>query len=748
MKINSLLGDQLVFIRKGQFYHFLEQLAAAIKEEELSELEYELSGIIATYDSLIDYFNQGANDPERDRVYQQLVGHALQIADRCAIATNSAQEFPYYTAQCKTLRRESLHVYQLQLEAFADGIHTIGDIDALKQLATTHDRQLSTLFVDLWTQGRWDASTAAEADKLLLSSIITEVDQCTIVSAVTLSVLRMFDPLKLLFLCDAYYHPKATVSMRALVGIVICCYCWSERISYYSEAKARIALLADDPIFSSQVGDIILQFTRSADTEEIDRKMREEIIPGLMKNPKLRRMPNIKKEDLSADDINPEWEQWMHESGLEESMREITEWQMEGADVNMSTFSQLKRYPFFYNISNWFRPFDTWQADVLGIIGNPNESNNPLAKTILQSNYLCDSDKYSFCYAIREIPQMQRDAMMAQLEEQNTAMKESADMPDLKRLSKQTTQGIMRQYVQNLYRFFKLFPNIKEFDNPFEYLAQSPSRDNPLYANIMEADCLFKLIGLNIKQKNYPGAISYFDFLEEWHPDRMEATQLQQYGLCHQKIEFYEEAIEAYTKADILQPNSYWTILHLAQCYRANAQYEKALEYYEIAEGLKPDNLSITFHIAELHYELGDYEEAFPYLHKVDYHHPESLKTVRLLAECNLFSCKFEQAAKYYERMMTEHTEELTVKDWKNVAYTYLLLGKRDHFFNCLLRAEQLHEELPYEEVEIDGKCYTDKLSFAEEVQGDFNLLHSLGISKDQLSYLYDAYCRSKKRQP
>ena len=96
---------------------------------------------------------------------------------------------------------------------------------------------------------------------------------------------------------------------------------------------------------------------------------------------------------------------------------------------------------------------------MLGIVGNPNENNSSaLAKTILQSNYMCDSDKYSFCYAIREIPQMQREAMMAQLEEQNTALKESADIPDLKRLSKQTTQGFIRQYVQNLYRFFKLFP--------------------------------------------------------------------------------------------------------------------------------------------------------------------------------------------------------------------------------------------------------------------------------------------------
>ena len=737
MKINSLSGRWTELIEKRQFYLFLDTLLEAVRKAELTELEYELSGIIATYDALLDYFNQGAEDAERDRVYRQLVGHALLIADRCTIATHAAKEMPYYTAQCKTVRRESLHVYQLQLEAFGDSIRGIHNVEEMKQLAMAHDRQLSALFTDLWTGSVWDAATAAEADKLLLSSSIMEGDQCTIVSAVTLSLLRMFDPLKLLFLCDAYYHPKAMVNTRALVGIVIICYCWPDRIGYYGEVEARLALLADDPVFAAQVCDVILQFTRSADTEEIDRKMREEIIPGLMKNPKLRRMPGITKED--ADDINPDWEQWMHESGLEESMREITEWQMEGVDVNMSTFSQLKRYPFFYTISNWFRPFDTWQADMLAIIGTPGTS-NPIAETILQSAYMCDSDKYSFCYAIREIPQMQREAMMSQLDEQNRALKESADIPDLKRLSRQTTQSILRQYVQNLYRFFRLFSNAQEFDNPFNHIVLGTAHTNPLYNLIVEPDRLFKLIGLNIKLKRYLRAIECFIRLEGHHPERMEAAQLQQLGLCYQKMKLYDDAIEAYSKADLMKPDSYWTIHHLAQCHRAANHYDKALEYYETAETMKPDNLSLTYHVAELLYELGEYEEALPRLHKLDYHHPESLKSLRLLAECCFMSEQGTQAAKYYKRMIAEHADELTATDWKHAAYNYWLQGQRDACFRCMSRAEELQAAEPYDE-----ESHTEPPTFADSVHSDIRLLQSLGARKEELTYLYDAYYRTKQ---
>lgn len=738
MKTNRLSGHRIDLIKKRQFYLFIEQLTAELRKAGLTELEYELSNITHTYDALIDYFKQGVTDPERDRVYQQLVGRALQLSDLSAIATHGSKEMPYYTSHCKATRNEALHTYLLQLENFSESIRNTSDMGDTQNLTTIHDKQLSNLFEDLWTQGTWNATTAAEADNLLLSPRIVPTDQCTIVSAVTLSLLRMFDPLKLLFLCDAYYHPETTVSARALVGIVIGCYCWGERINYYSEAKARLALLSEDPQFGTQVCETILQFIRSTDTEEVDRKMREEIIPELMKNPNLRRMPNIKPDDIGADDINPDWEQWMHESGLEESMREITEWQMEGVDVNMSTFSQLKRYPFFYNICNWFRPFDAWQADMLPIIGAPHGAASPIAETILQSNFMCDSDKYSFCYAIREIPEMQRNALMVQLEEQNKALRESADMPDLKRLSRQTTQSILRQYTQNLYRFFKLFTNAQEFDNPFDHLVLCPTRSNPLYSLITEPDSLYKLINLNIKQKHFLRAIEFFILLRTHHPERIEATQLQQLGLCYQKLTMHEEAIEAYEKADLLKPNSYWTIHHLAQCHRELNHYEKALEYYEIAENMKPDNLSLTLHAAELLYELGEYEEALPRLHKVDYHHPESLKSLRLLAECHFMSEQRAQAAKHYERMIAEHAAETTSTDWQHAAYNYWLMEQRNECFRCLSRAEELYQQ------EQDEENTHTAPSFADKVYGDSRLLTSLGAHKEEMDYLYDAYYRSK----
>jgi len=58
------------------------------------------------------------------------------------------------------------------------------------------------------------------------------------------------------------------------------------------------------------------------------------------------------------EEKNPEWQKIIDESGLSDKLQELSELQMEGADVFHSTFSNLKSHPFFLEMSNWHLPFD------------------------------------------------------------------------------------------------------------------------------------------------------------------------------------------------------------------------------------------------------------------------------------------------------------------------------------------------------------------------------------------------------
>ena len=133
MNIERLSGYRTHLIEKNQFYSFLEELANGLRETNLTELEYEVNGITSTYNALIDYFRQGISDPERDRVYHQLVGRALQLNDYATLALHGAEAMPYYTSHHKAARREPLRHYLLQLEAFTEGIHSTTDPERLKQ---------------------------------------------------------------------------------------------------------------------------------------------------------------------------------------------------------------------------------------------------------------------------------------------------------------------------------------------------------------------------------------------------------------------------------------------------------------------------------------------------------------------------------------------------------------------------------------------------------------------------------------
>ena len=103
------------------------------------------------------------------------------------------------------------------------------------------------------------------------------------------------------------------------------------------------------------------------------------------------------------------------------------ELQMEGADVYMSTFSQLKQFPFFRQMSHWFYPFDRQFPDIVTIFGDNEEKRMSLLDIILNSDSFCNSDKYSFCFSLIQMPESQRELMIHQMNEQSSVSQEQLD---------------------------------------------------------------------------------------------------------------------------------------------------------------------------------------------------------------------------------------------------------------------------------------------------------------------------------
>ena len=144
------------------------------------------------------------------------------------------------------------------------------------------------------------------------------------------------------------------------------------------------------------------------------------------------------------------------------------ELQMEGADVYMSTFSQLKQFPFFRQMSHWFYPFDRQFPDIVTIFGDNEEKRMSLLDIILNSDSFCNSDKYSFCFSLIQMPESQRELMIHQMNEQSSVSQEQLEQ--ITKMTKSTLkkENISRQYIHDLYRFFKLWSRRSEEKDIFE----------------------------------------------------------------------------------------------------------------------------------------------------------------------------------------------------------------------------------------------------------------------------------------
>ena len=61
---------------------------------------------------------------------------------------------------------------------------------------------------------------------------------------------------------------------------------------------------------------------------------------------------------------------------------------------------------------------------------------------------------------------------------------------------------------------------------------------------------------------------------------RSDSELYQKIGYCLQMSGEYDKALDAYLKAEMIYPDSLWTLRRIASCYRTLKKPEAALEYY------------------------------------------------------------------------------------------------------------------------------------------------------------------------
>lgn len=667
------------------------------------------------YSRIISFALTGAPDPGRAEQITALRTRLYGILDMLLRENMVADSSSLYFSTLRTNRlRRSESVSSLLVEyqaaaraASAFRLATLPRAEADAARRVVEDLE-PRLFMHLWTTTPLSLDELAALRSAMLSPEIPLHFKQLTVSALTLSLLEFFsEPLLKLLLQWALPDNDPALQVRATVGAVLVMSRWPRR-SNTNGVRPLLDTLREHPQWSADVEHIIMQLVRSANVEEIARTMRSEIIPEMMK---LR--PDIEKHiqeaglDLADFESNPEWEEKLSKSGLQDRLRKLSEMQMEGGDLFYTAFAMLKSYPFFSFPSSWFLPFNTDRTDVRAALGH----DDALALLIADAEPLCESDKYSFIFSLDRLPDAQKQMVMNQISSASMQMSEMFD-------SELTPERVRRnsmltRYIQDVYRFFKLFRRRAEFRDPFLAIV-NPAAIPTLRADFARPDKIRLLAEFFFKHNHLEDALSLFRMLP---PD---ATIHQKIGHSLERLQRPREALEEYRRAELLAPDSRWTLRRLAQVSKTLGDYRQALEYYGRLEQLDPDRVPNALAMGHCHLQLNELHEALHCYYKAEMLDESSPKPLRPIAWVAFLSRDFDTARRYYDRLLSAVTP--APGDYLNLGHLALATGR-------------VREAVNYYKLYADG----NEPRLASALANDAPLLAQAGVQTDILPLLLDS---------
>lgn len=678
------------------------------------------------YQYMLRYYAEGIDDPQRKIVYNKLIAKLFSLNSelREELLVNNSSNFEYnkkryYTFQSQLSAGEIFNAFaefynQSQLYKDSSDLNN----PQLLQLQKEYEQSLVFFFTNYWLKTNYNTEEKDVFQQIIASGYKGNLEASLLISAVTLNLWRMFDENKLSLLFDACNSDKEQIRQRAIVGLCFVLAKYNQMLPYFPTVRNRLMILADDTKTSTNFTAVITQIIGTTETDKISKRMQEEILPQIAKlSPKLKN-PKDLENLLNSDEWeegNPEWQKMMEDAQVSEQLKELSELQLEGADIYMSTFALLKNFPFFLEFSHWFLPFDIHFSDVKALFET--EKNTAL-DAFMNSTLICNSDKYSFCLSILQMPEVQRNVLKqsfsAESEQLNEMTKDEALLnPDKSR------QNISKQYIQDLYRFFKLHPNRSDFTDMFS---------SSLF---MHKSFLFEILSGNnfeIKQqiaeyyfsKNlYMQALELFeDIVKKTSPT---ASLYQKIGYALQQTSQLEKAIEAYLKADMIQPDEIWTVRKIALCYRLLGNYEKALEFYSHADFLKPKQTTTLMNIALCNIQLERYKEALTIYFKLEKEEKDVPKVDRAIVWCSFVSGNLSQAEYYAEKLLTGDPNQQDFLNAGHIAFCQ----------NRLNDALSLYKQ-SYEKTERNWEVFLDTFD------SDKTFLIANGVDVDNIPLFLD----------
>lgn len=673
----------------------IKEICKVAKEKKYNDMVESCGRLEEEYRRMLYFLQEGVNDTARGAFYNDYIVEAYTLLD--SIKRNSAlnSNFSLYYSQYRTeiSRNKTISDRIREFKKICDSTSIFNVISEGKtdesNSTEIKERSFIDLFNAIWITFPLKAGDKNELLDLFNSEAIPEKAKVQLVPALLLSVLEYFDSNKVELLIDLYCSfasdLKSMISSVALTSLLISLLMYGSR-PVKSTAVKKLKEASVLPMWNEDVKNVLFELIKTIDTERIGEKIQKEILPELQKAQKdINKFFSDMKVDEETFDIssleeNPEWMESLQNSKLSKKMQEIFKIQSEGGDIFMSAFNQLKTFPFFNEISNWFAPFSEDSSVI-----KADDDSRKVAQLIEKIPNVCDSDKYSIMllYSGSYMPQSQKDSILNQVKMNNLNISgiEKTEAVDIVPRKSHITN-----YVQNLYRFFKLYRRKGEFNNPFENPFDiAKCKHLPLLGNA--ADTEIELIAeYYFKHKYYDEALKLFLYLEKC--DIVNAQNLQKAGFCYQLRNDIENALVYYKKADLMESGSTWTVKRIVQCLQLLNKHREALEYIEDLCITNPDDTKVLIQKAKSLIATDKLEKSISILTKVAYLEPDNISALRLLSYSQYRLRKFDASMSNLKKIVSSNPQacdylvmgniSMAMADFKEAINCYELASERD----------------------------------------------------------------------
>ena len=664
----------------------------------------ELEAVKNDYQLMVDYMERGFTDDKRASLYLSLLQRLYRVAADLEISWRCKNVIVYVDAFRISDHLNTSHDFiRSVLESFVSDVAMLSLLpeaertEKAKDLYDRHQVFINRLFNTLWTSCQWSDDDCAFYTGLILSPMVDVVDQQLLVSAVTLGAMNQFDINKFKALTTVYQQSTdERVRQRALVGWVLSVF---EGMDIFPEQDEIIRKLCENKDTIRELYTLQIQFFYSQDTEKDNEKLQRDIMPYLVEgsNITIGRLGIVEKEEDSLENILNQDAEDKRMEQMEEKVRKMMEMQKQGSDIYFGGFRQMKRFPFFNDLANWFTPFyidHPALRTTIERIGQPN-----ILETITNQGNFCESDKYSLAFAmesiINQIPGNIKEMMGS----------EGAFAPMGTTLDKSNPTYICRAYIQDLYRFFRLYRSSNELINPFI--------DN--HKSSFVADTFFfvykSFIGTGLDEYKMRLALYLYkhknmdklvELMSTFHVEDANYNILMGYiNLYFGKPDVAYQIFNMVLQEDT---ENQWALKGMARAAMDCEDYDTAEHTYSQLLRLEPDNINYAVKRCVTLLKTERYAEAREELFRLDYQYPDNMNVKRVFAWTMLLDKSLDKASQLYDLILSDAP---MAEDYLNSGYCWWAkgnIGQAKNSFQAWITMTKGNKDRLLEEIRNDQK--------------------------------------------